>query len=147
LTYVFSAKITKNTNLSLILVSAIFLNIPLFNFAVLNFTDVVGAVIFIFALYNLLYTKKYYLLVTIVLSFLPWVHVRYSFVALILYLLSILRIPNQQKYLRFLPPLSSICYLVFSKIIFGSFNPYIPYIIFGDTAFYGHFFKIIKFAY
>lgn len=139
LTYIFSKKITKNINLSLILVSVIFLNIPLFNFSALNFTDAVGAFIFIFALYNLLYTKKYYLFVTIALSFLPWVHVRYSFVALILYLFSVLKIPKILKYLRLFFPLSIICYLFFLKITFGSFNPYIPYTLFGDTAFYGHF--------
>lgn len=139
LAYIFTRKITKESELSLVLLLVTFLSIPLFNFSALNFTDVVGSFIFIFALYNLLYTKRYYLLVTLALSFLPWVHVRYISVALILYLLSILKIPLKLNYLKLLFPLSIISYLVFLKVTFGSFNPYIPYTLFGDTAFYGHF--------
>lgn len=139
LTCIFSIKTTKDIKFSLVLSSIMFLSLPLFNFSALNFTDAVGAFVFIFALYNLLYTKKYYLLITFMLSFLPWVHVRYISVALILYLFSILKIPKKLKYLRLFFPLSIICYLFFLKITFGSFNPYTPYILFGDTAFYGHF--------
>ncbi|EKD94502.1 MAG: hypothetical protein ACD_26C00034G0037 [uncultured bacterium] len=140
LTCMFSNKITKNVKFSLILSLMMFLSHPLFNFSALNFTDAVGALVFILAIYNLLYTKKHYLLVTLILSFLPWIHIRYFLVALILYLYSVFKTSKRQKKLMLVFPLSIVCYFLFLKSTFGSYNPYTPYMIFGDTAFYGHFF-------
>jgi hypothetical protein len=142
LSYLFSKKITKETNLSLILASAIFLNVPLFNFSVLNFTEAAGAFIIIFVLYSFL-NKNWHFPVALALSFLPWIHIRYFSVALILYLLSILKIPKNQKYLGLFFPLSIICYLFFLKITFGSFNPFAPYAAFGSTPPTGYFFQYL----
>jgi hypothetical protein len=141
ISYIFSKKITKEANLSLILASAIFLSVPLFNFSVLNFTEATGAFIFMFVLYSLLSNKNWQLPVAIALSFLPWIHIRYFSAALILYLFSILKIPKNQKYLGLFFPLSIICYLIFLKITFGDFNPFAPYSLFGSTPASGCFFQ------
>lgn len=141
ISYLFSKKITKEANLSLILASAIFLSVPLFNFSVLNFTEATGAFISMFVLYSLLSSKNWHFLVALALSFLPWIHIRYFSVALILYLLSVLKIPKNQKYLGLFFPLSIICYLIFLKITFGSFSLFAPYSLFGSTPATGYFFQ------
>jgi hypothetical protein len=140
ISYLYSKKITKKTNLSLILASAIFLNVPLFNLSALNFTETIGALVSIFVLYHLIDDKSWHFPVALTLSILPWIHIRYFSLALILYLLSVLKIPKNRKYLRLFFPLSIICYLIFIKITLGSFSPLTPYYLFGIASHSSNFF-------
>ena len=138
ITYLFTKKITQFNNLSLTFTSVVFLSIPIFNLTVLNFTEITGAFLFMTVVYYLLADKLRSFPIVLSFCLLPWIHIRYLPIAILLYPFFLWRLNKCQKYLALLPLLSIIGYLTFLKITFGSFNPFTPYTLLGHLPPSGH---------
>lgn len=127
-----STKITNSKKISLFITSAIFLSTPIFNFSVLSFPEVMGALVVIISFSKIFFEKSTGFITPLSLALLPWLHVRFLLLSIILFIFWFFL--NQKKSYTKLSIylIIVILFFVFLKLVFGSVNPYRPFELLGD---------------
>lgn len=123
-----STKITKNLNLSLITTIFIGLNLPISQYSFLVFMEILAALTILLIFYRL-YQNRFSAVTFLLLGFLPWIHLRFLPLSIVLLVFSILKLFNQNKSFRKIIPQISISiliislYFLFSYVIYGFWDP------------------------
>lgn len=131
ITLVVSKRITASENISLLVTTMVFLSIPVFNFSVLSFTEIIGALILAISFLRIILAKDRDYWLVVLLGLLPWIHIRFLFLSVVFFYFWLLNQQQKSTHKVLIYVLLIISYFIFLKLTFGSFSPYKPFELLG----------------